>query len=984
MNFDSRSILDAMPQGCQIIGFDWRYRYINLLAEKHNERPKGELLGLTVMECWPGITATRLFALEKSCMEERTTHQLDNEFTFPDGHRGWYRLTIQPVAEGIAIFSEDIIERNRADAAVRESEERLQFALESCQIGVWDISLVDHTAYRSLEHDRIFGYQELLPQWTLDDFLRHALPEYRAEVETMVREATAAATGWTYQCQIRRADGEIRWIWFTGLHRVDGSGCNRVAGVVQDITERMTGEEALKESEERLRLALNAVPMVAWEYDPATLKITLSENAEEVLELPARLDTSDKGYNLIHPDDVERHRALVSEAITTGGAYVSVYRHVRGEKTLWLEECGRATVDQASKTLRLVGVVQNISERKRGEEEVRRLHEVIAQERDRLSALVDSITDEIWFADTAGQFRLVNPVARQGFTLKCSGATDVHELATSLEVLRPDGSPRPVEDAPPLRALRGEVVRDQEELVRLPATGELRWRQVSAAPVRDFSGTIIGSVSVVRDITDYKRAEQSSRENEDSRQREFLECVIANAGSCIGVMKGRDLRYTMANQAYQAFAPDMPIIGRTYREVFPEAAEDGAEGFLQHVLETGEPLELEAYHAPVPGMAGAIWQGQVVRLPAAPGEEASVLAVAWNITELKRVEAALRKSEQEFRTLAEAVPQIVWATRPDGWNTYFNQQWVDYTGLTLEESYGHGWNTPFHPDDKQLAWEAWQCATQQNKPYSLECRLRRADGVYRWWLIRGEPIRNPSGEILKWFGTCTDIQELREAKDKATNYANRLIEMEEDLRRSIARDLHDDVAQDLTALGLNLAYVSEHLNGESGNNLRLILEDSRTITIGVTRSVRRLMADLHPLQLEENGLVIAIRMHAEQFVKRFGIEVAVSADPQFPRLTITKETTIFRIAQEAMSNIAKHAAATRVTISLGKVEEFVRLSIADDGKGFVAPETSPKTTGSGWGLTNMRERARLIGGVLSVMSSLGQGATISLEVREPR
>jgi PAS domain S-box-containing protein len=118
-------------------------------------------------------------------------------------------------------------------------------------------------------------------------------------------------------------------------------------------------------------------------------------------------------------------------------------------------------------------------------------------------------------------------------------------------------------------------------------------------------------------------------------------------------------------------------------------------------------------------------------------------------------------ADQEFRSLAEAMPQIVWATRPDGWNIYFNQQWVDYTGMTLEESYGHGWNTPFHPDDRQRAWEAWQRATQDNERYSLECRLRRADGTYRWWLVRGVPMLGANGEILKWFGTCTDIEELK-------------------------------------------------------------------------------------------------------------------------------------------------------------------------------------------------------------------------------
>ena len=125
---------------------------------------------------------------------------------------------------------------------------------------------------------------------------------------------------------------------------------------------------------------------------------------------------------------------------------------------------------------------------------------------------------------------------------------------------------------------------------------------------------------------------------------------------------------------------------------------------------------------------------------------------------------ALRESEREFRTLAEAIPQIVWTTRPDGWDTYFNQQWVDYTGMTLEESCGHGWNIPFHPDDKQRAWDAWQQAMASGGTYALEVRLRRADGVYRWWLTRGVPLRDAGGAILKWFGTCTDIEDIKQAE----------------------------------------------------------------------------------------------------------------------------------------------------------------------------------------------------------------------------
>jgi PAS domain S-box-containing protein len=155
--------------------------------------------------------------------------------------------------------------------------------------------------------------------------------------------------------------------------------------------------------------------------------------------------------------------------------------------------------------------------------------------------------------------------------------------------------------------------------------------------------------------------------------------------------------------------------------------------------------------------------GRVVERDAA-GQPLRMIGTHTDITARRQADAALQASEREFRSLAESMPQIVWITRPDGWNTYFNQRWVDYTGLTLEESYGHGWIKPFHPDDQQRAWEAWQRATQQNATYSLECRLRRADGTYRWWLIRGVPQRDGSGQILKWFGTCTDIEDIKLAE----------------------------------------------------------------------------------------------------------------------------------------------------------------------------------------------------------------------------
>ena len=148
----------------------------------------------------------------------------------------------------------------------------------------------------------------------------------------------------------------------------------------------------------------------------------------------------------------------------------------------------------------------------------------------------------------------------------------------------------------------------------------------------------------------------------------------------------------------------------------------------------------------------------------------------------QQAEEARHRSAEEFRALAEAMPQMVWITRPDGWNIYFTQQWMDYTGLTLEESLGYGWNKPFHPEDQQRAWDAWQHATATTGTYSVECRLRRADGVYRWWLIRGVPQQDAGGNILKWFGTCTDIHELKLAELEISRTNRELQRQQTELR----------------------------------------------------------------------------------------------------------------------------------------------------------------------------------------------------------
>ncbi|WP_339871660.1 PAS domain-containing protein [uncultured Brevundimonas sp.] len=188
---------------------------------------------------------------------------------------------------------------------------------------------------------------------------------------------------------------------------------------------------------------------------------------------------------------------------------------------------------------------------------------------------------------------------------------------------------------------------------------------------------------------------------------------------------------------------------------------------IEATLESGN-LYVSEYRLAVPGrpLRWVLVRGQVYRDH--DGTPNRFPGVVVDITDRKAREAelaeavtALAQSEARFRAIADSMPQMVWSTRPDGFHDYYNARWYEYTGMEPGSTDGEAWNGMFHPGDQDRAWALWRQSLESGEPYEIEYRLRRHDGVYRWTLGRAMPIRDEAGGIVRWFGTCTDIDDLK-------------------------------------------------------------------------------------------------------------------------------------------------------------------------------------------------------------------------------
>lgn len=529
------------------------------------------------------------------------------------------------------------------------------------------------------------------------------------------------------------------------------------------------------------------------------------------------------------------------------------------------------------------------------------------------------------------------------------------------------------------RAREGEEVRGYETRLRTKSGVALDVLLYMEAIELAGAQCLLATIS---DITERKRAEELLR----ARERHFR-ALIENSADAF-------LLFTPDGRLYYASPSTPRVIGYSPEEIASLNAYDILhpqdvevfEGALAAIL--GRPGASVNVQLRVRQKDGA-WhwfEGTYTNMIDDPNIGAIVNNFR-NITERKRAEEHLRQAEEQARKVLDTIPAMIGSGPPDGTLDYCNQQWLAFSGLTLKQL-GSYQELLTHPDDRERVFKKWQETVAIGKPYEMEQRHRRFDGVYRWFLTRGVPLRDSEGRIERWYGTLTDIEDRKQAEEqlKATSEQLRALSAslqsarEEESTR-IAREIHDELGASLSSLRWDLEEVDEVISKSTDvarlADLRKKIADMMRLTDTTVNSVRRIASELRPAALDDLGLVEAIEWQAEQFQERAGITVNCDFYLEGVDLSREQSTAIFRIFQEALTNIRRHAGADRVDVTLKEKAGELVMQISDNGRGITEDE---KTGSQTLGLLGMRERANLIGGDVAITGSEGKGTTVTLRV----
>jgi PAS domain S-box-containing protein len=733
----------------------------------------------------------------------------------------------------------------------------------------------------------------------------------------------------------------------------------------QDVSRRKTAEREVGKQKDLLETIFDHIPVMIGFIGQNQQMELVNREAERTLgwsleEL--RSPGIDIGA-LFYPDPMQRQR--VQEVIARAdGEWVDLRTTIKDGRVIDASWAAVRTSDGDT-----VCIGQDVSLRKQAERELRK-------QKDILQTIFDHIPVMISFSERDLEPKLINRECER--TLGWSLEEIVRDKVDVLAELYPDPEYR-------------EQVLD----FMLHSNGEWRDFKTRVREGRVIDGSWVRLVlpdgSILRmgqDVTSRKRAEEALRESEE-RFRQLTENI-------------RDLFWIKTPDLKRAiyFSPSYETISGRSREeayqafgylnflkrVVPEDRERMAQ-FMERPVEADFEIEYRITH-PDGSVHWVCDRGFPIRDQA--GKIYRVAGIIHDITEGKLAEKALRESEERFRQLTENIHEVFWLRSPDLRQLlYLSPVYERVYGQSIEAAYAKGVDLDMlHPEDRSRVVEMIE--NFQAREFEIEYRIViPATGEVRWLRDRGFPIRNQAGQIYRIGGVAEDITDRKQAEQRLEASSEQLRALSASLQSArekeatrIAHQIHDELGGVLTGLKWELETLDKMIHQPADPGRLKSMEDKlavmATLTDTTIDAVRRIASELRPSILDDLGLVEAVEWQTQQFQARAGIECHCDCSLQSIPLNDRQCTTLFRIVQEALTNILRHAQATRVAVALKVVDDILELTVSDNGRGITPAETQSKKS---LGLLGMRERAHLIGGRLDITGLPGVGTTV--QVRAP-
>ncbi len=630
---------------------------------------------------------------------------------------------------------------------------------------------------------------------------------------------------------------------------------------------------------------------------------------------------------------------------------VEVEWRMRDGTPLWVQISAHSVPNDTGHALYFEAFVQDVTERRRSVDELR-LSET------RYRALATNLPDtSVFLYDHDLRYVLVDGSSLAGVGM----SKEALEGRTIFDLLPADVCAR----LAPLRraALAGEVVEFEQ-------TYGGRTHAVHLLPIRDAAGAVMYGMGVAVDITERKGALERLAENETR-----LRAIIDAEPECVKVLDQRGLVLTMNPAGLAMLEADAPeqIVGQSVASfVTPEYQRAFAE--LSRRVFAGETGTLEFE---IVGLKGTRrWlETHAVPLRTPRGDIHSVLGITRDITKRKHAEQALRESQERLQLVARATNDAVWdwdlVTDALWWGEGFLKMF-GYTSDEIETSV-ESWYTRLHPEDRERVMTSVRAAIDGGETsWADEYRFLRRDGAYAEIFDRGYVIHDANRRPVRMVGSMMEVSERKRTEAQLRGLAARLEAIREEERSRIAREIHDEVGQALTALKMDLAWLGKKVPAR-GAPVRKKLVGMESVIDATMDALHRILAELRPGVLDDLGLPAAIRWLAEEFKRRTEVSCSVHMTGGEPRLDSGQATAVFRILQEALTNVARHARARHVDIRLHVLPTAFELVVTDDGRGITAAELRATRT---LGILGMRERALTWHGRVTVHGEPGRGTTV--------